>query len=73
MACLRDLPLRRKQAIILFYFADLPIAVIAELMHISEGAVKAHLSAGREALAAALEQGEPRQSEVKVRREGLET
>jgi RNA polymerase sigma-70 factor, ECF subfamily len=72
VASLRVLPLRRRQAIILFYFADLPITVIAELMHISEGAVKAHLSSGRQALAAALAPRESSESEETIRREGLE-
>lgn len=47
---LRTLSPRRRQAILLFYFGDLPIPAISESMGISEGAVRAHLAQGREIL-----------------------
>jgi RNA polymerase sigma-70 factor (ECF subfamily) len=46
----RTLPFRQRQAIVLFYLADLPLPVIADLMRISEGAVKAHLAQARTSL-----------------------
>lgn len=47
---LRDLPLRQRQAILLYYLADLPVAAVAELMNASEGSVKTHLSRARRTL-----------------------
>lgn len=47
---LRALPTRQRQAATLFYVADLPVAVVASSMGLSEGTVKAHLSRAREAL-----------------------
>lgn len=47
---LRDLPLRQRQAILLYYLADLPVAAVAELMNASEGSVKTHLSRARKSL-----------------------
>lgn len=47
---LRSLPRRQRQALILFYIADLPLPAIAELMKIAQGTVKAHLAQGRAAL-----------------------
>lgn len=52
---LRSLPARQRQATILHYLGDLPIASVAELMQISEGAVKAHLFEARKSLRRALE------------------
>jgi RNA polymerase sigma-70 factor, ECF subfamily len=52
---LQTLPFRQRQAVVLFYLGDLPIRAVAELMHISEGAVKAHLAHGRDALRKSLE------------------
>lgn len=52
---LRSLPARRREAAILHYLGDLPIASVAELMQISEGAVKAHLFEARKSLRRALE------------------
>lgn len=46
----RALPFRQRQAIVLYYLADLPLPVIADLMRISEGAVKAHLAQARTSL-----------------------
>lgn len=47
---LRALPTRQRQAATLFYVADLPVAVVARSMGLSEGTVKAHLSRARDAL-----------------------
>lgn len=47
---LRTLSKRQRQAATLFYVTDLPIAVVARLMGLSEGTVKAHLSRARDAL-----------------------
>ena len=47
---LRTLPPRRRQAIVLHYLTDLPVASVAELMDLSEGTVKAHLMQGRKHL-----------------------
>lgn len=47
---LRTLPVRQRQAATLFYVADLPVAVVARSMGLSEGTVKAHLSRARDAL-----------------------
>jgi RNA polymerase sigma-70 factor, ECF subfamily len=49
-AALLQLPQRRREALVLFYVADLPIASVAQVMDVSEGTVKAHLSQGRETL-----------------------
>lgn len=46
----RTLPFRQRQAVVLFYLADLPTPVVAEFMRISEGAVKAHLAQARSSL-----------------------
>jgi RNA polymerase sigma-70 factor (ECF subfamily) len=47
---LARLPLRQRQAIVLHYFCDCPIAEVAQLIHTSEGTVKAHLFKARRAL-----------------------
>lgn len=54
-SALRELPARRREAIVLFYVADLSIRSIADVMNLSEGTVKAHLSQGRAALRGLLE------------------
>jgi RNA polymerase sigma factor (sigma-70 family) len=54
-AALRTLSARQRQAVVLHYLGDIPIAGVADLMGISEGAVKSHLARGREALRAPLE------------------
>ncbi len=51
---LATLPLRQRTAVALHYLDDQPVRRIARIMKISEGAVKYHLSAGREQLEAAL-------------------
>ena len=52
---LQRLPGRQRQAVVLFYLADHPLSVVADLMNISDGAVKSHLSRAREALKGSLE------------------
>ena len=49
-AALRALPLRQRQAVLLFYLGDLHPHAIAEAMGISEGTVKAHLAQARSKL-----------------------
>lgn len=44
---MKRLPRRRREAAILFYIGDLPISAVAESMHLTEGAVKRHLSLAR--------------------------
>lgn len=55
-SALRKLPSRRREAIVLFYIADLSIRSIADVMQLSEGTVKAHLAQGRDALRLQLEE-----------------
>lgn len=55
VAALGGLPFRQRQAVVLFYWSDLPTAAIAELMEISESAVRAHLTHARTALRKTLE------------------
>ena len=54
---LGTLPVRQRQAIVLHYLADLPIAEIAQALAVPSGTVKSLLARGRRALAAKL--GEP--------------
>ena len=58
---LRDLverlPERQRQAILLHYYADIPIEQIAHLLHVPVGTVKRRLHDGRARLAADLEGG----------------
>lgn len=51
---LRTLPYRQREATVLFYLVDLSIPAVAELMHLSEGAVRAHLAQSRRRLRGAL-------------------
>ena len=44
VSALGRLPQRQRHATILFYWGDLPVPVIADLMGIAEGTVKAHLA-----------------------------
>lgn len=53
---IRNLPLKQRTAIALFYLADLSLADVAGAMSISEGAVKRHLSRARDSLRAILEE-----------------
>lgn len=52
---LATLPARQRQAAILHYLGDLPVSAVAELMQISESAVKSHLHSARGALRRNLE------------------
>ena len=54
---LRGLPDRQRQAVVLHYLADCPVTVVAEVMGISEGAVKSHLFKARASLKSVLEVG----------------
>ena len=49
------LPPQQRLALSLYYFADLPVAEVADAMQLSEGTVKYHLHAARAALGRALE------------------
>ncbi len=49
------LPLKQRTAVVLFYFADLSVAEVAEAMSITEGAVNQHLHRARETLRKRLE------------------
>jgi RNA polymerase sigma-70 factor (ECF subfamily) len=51
---MRSLPRRQREVAVLHYVEDLPIALIAEIVGSSEGAVKNALYQARRALAAAL-------------------
>jgi RNA polymerase sigma-70 factor (ECF subfamily) len=53
-AAVRRLPTRQRACVILRYFADLPDAAIADVLGISVGSVKTHLSRARSALRLAL-------------------
>ena len=55
LAILRALPPRQRQAVVLHYLMDCPVVMVADLMGISEGTVKAHLHKGRAALRRAME------------------
>lgn len=55
VAALGRLPFRQREAVVLFYWNDLPIAAIADLMNISGSAVRAHLTHARSALRRTLE------------------
>jgi RNA polymerase sigma-70 factor (ECF subfamily) len=54
MAALRRLPLPQREAIALYYLADLPVAEVASCLGVPVGTVKTRLSRGRAALAALL-------------------
>jgi RNA polymerase sigma-70 factor, ECF subfamily len=58
VAALRRLPERQRVVLVLHYLADLPVGQIAEELTCPPGSVKAWLSRGRDALAAALDTGE---------------
>lgn len=57
---LQRLPLRQRQAVVLHYLADLPVAAVADLMNASDGSVKTHLSRARQKLGTILLPPEPR-------------
>lgn len=51
---LRQLPVKQRACVLLFYFEDRPIAEIVHILGISEGAVKVHLHRARQRLATLL-------------------
>ncbi len=55
------LPLRQRQAVVLHYVLDLPVAEIADFLALSPGGVKHALFRGRASLAAALAPQSPRE------------
>ena len=55
LAALAVLPARRREAIVLRYWLDLPEREIAGVMGVSTGTVKSHVSRGLDALGEALE------------------
>lgn len=55
VTAVRRLPFRQRQATILYYLSDLSLVAVAELMNLSEGAVKAHLAQARRNLRGSLE------------------
>jgi len=55
---LRTLPVRQRQAIVLHYLVDLPVAEIAQMLGVPQGTVKSLLARGRRALAATLGESE---------------
>ncbi len=56
-AAVRRLPRRQAQVVALHYLEDRPVTDIAELLDLSPGSVKTHLSRGRANLRAALGEG----------------
>ncbi len=56
LRALRALPIRQREAAVLFYVADLPLHAVAETMGISDGAVKSHLARAREGLRVKMEE-----------------
>lgn len=54
-AALRDLPIRERQAAVLFYVFDLAVTDVASAMSVSEGTIKTLLSRARGHLADALD------------------
>lgn len=60
VAALRVLPERQRVVIVLHYLADLPVAQIAAELRVPVGSVKAWLSRGRDALAAAMNEEDAR-------------
>ena len=67
---LRSLPERQRVVVVLHYLADLPVGQVAAELRCPVGSVKAWLSRGRDALAAAL--GEEREHGRPVRLRSLE-
>lgn len=56
LRALRALPVKQREAAVLFYVADLPLHAVADAMGISDGAVKSHLARARDALRVNLEE-----------------
>ncbi|MQB01625.1 MAG: sigma-70 family RNA polymerase sigma factor [Actinobacteria bacterium] len=57
LSAIRQLSTRQRQAVSLYYLADQPVHTVADLMNLSPGAVKQHLSRAREHLKKYLEEG----------------
>lgn len=57
VAAMRKLPAAQREAIALHHLADLPVDEVARQLGVPAGTVKARLSRGRTALAAALDDG----------------
>jgi RNA polymerase sigma-70 factor (ECF subfamily) len=55
---LRTLPMRQRQAIVLYHLVGLPVEEVAQTMRVPAGTVKSLLSRGRRALAARLGEAE---------------
>lgn len=55
-AAARALPLRQRQAVVLYYGDDVSVSGIATIMGCAEGTVRAHLHQARQALATILEE-----------------
>lgn len=60
VAGLQKLPAAQREALVLHYLADLPVAQIAAQLGVPEGTVKARLSRGRAAMATLLRDGDDR-------------
>lgn len=56
LALLRSLPERQRQAVVLHYLIDLSVREVADLMNLSEGAVKSHLFKARTSLRMTMEE-----------------
>jgi RNA polymerase sigma-70 factor (ECF subfamily) len=54
-AALQKLSERQRTAAVLFYIGDLPLGAVAQLMDLSEGAVKSHLNRARQSMRSYLE------------------
>lgn len=50
LEALHSLPRRQREVVILYYIHDLPVAAVSNLLGISEGSIKTHLSRARKAL-----------------------
>ncbi len=55
LMALRSLPERQRQAVVLHYLLDCPVTSVANVMGLSEGAVKSHLYKARASLRDLLE------------------
>src|SRR5262245_5258074 len=69
-AALRRLPVRQRQAIVMHYLMDMPIAEIAEETGVAVGTVKSWLSRGRDGLALVLSEPVPTAQPSELRTAG---
>ena len=58
LAAMAQLPQRQREALVLRYWLDLPLAQIAEAMGVAVGTAKSQVSRGLKALAVALDEGD---------------